>query len=272
MDFVTTAERAAPMAAPPTTHPTTRHIAGAGTPADVWQSWLARMGVTRHTSPPWLTPAQRLVVVAPHPDDEVLACGGLLHGHLARGGEALVVAVTDGEASHPGDPEWPAPRLAEQRRAESAAGLLRLSAGRALPVLRLGVPDGRVMRYAPRLQATLEALLQPGDVALTTWRWDGHPDHEACGAATVAAAARQGCTVAEAPVWMWHWADTRDPLIPWARLCAVPVAPDSAACKRHALALHATQRTPRAGGLPPILEEAILQRAEWGAEYFFVEP
>ena len=268
MDLMTTAERAVTAAQPPFP----RHIAGAGTPADVWQTWLDRLGVARQPNPSWLTPAQRLVVVAPHPDDEVLACGGLLHGHLQRGGEALVVAVTDGEASHAGDPEWPAHRLAAQRRAESAAGLLHLSAGRPLPTLRLGVPDGSVMRYVPRLQALLETLLQPGDVALTTWRWDGHPDHEACGAATVAAAMRHGCCVAEAPVWMWHWACADDPLIPWARLCAVPVTPDSADSKRHALALHGTQRTPRAKGQPPILEDAILQRAEWGAEYFFVEP
>ena len=45
---------------------------------------------------------RRLVVVAPHPDDEALGAGGLLQ-HMTRiGVEAMLVAVTDGEASHPG--------------------------------------------------------------------------------------------------------------------------------------------------------------------------
>jgi len=38
----------------------------------------------------------RLVVVAPHPDDEVLACGGLLCAAAGIGLEVQVVAVTDG--------------------------------------------------------------------------------------------------------------------------------------------------------------------------------
>ena len=44
---------------------------------------------------------RRLVVVAPHPDDEVLGAGGLLQYMGRVGVEMVVVAVTDGEASHP---------------------------------------------------------------------------------------------------------------------------------------------------------------------------
>ena len=43
---------------------------------------------------------ERVVVVAPHPDDEVLAAGGLMRWMACRGREVLVVGVTDGEASH----------------------------------------------------------------------------------------------------------------------------------------------------------------------------
>lgn len=250
--------------------PHTRHIAGPRISPDDWQAWLARHVSQAGDGPPWLPVAGRLVVVAPHPDDEVLACGGLLHAHLQRGGTALVVAVTDGEASHAGDPDWPAPRLAARRSAESATGLHRLAAGRALPVLRLRYPDGGVAQYAVRLQVQLDALLQPQDVVLATCRWDGHPDHEACGHAAAAAAARKGCGLVEAPVWMWHWAGTDDPQIPWHQLCAVPLAPQAAALKGEALADHGSQHAPRSGGRPPILDGAIRARASWPTEYFFV--
>ena len=44
---------------------------------------------------------RRLVVVTPHPDDEVLGAGGLLQRMQRACVETVVVAVTDGEASHP---------------------------------------------------------------------------------------------------------------------------------------------------------------------------
>ncbi len=45
--------------------------------------------------------APRVVVLAPHPDDEVLAVGGLLATLARSGWQVEVVAVTDGEGSHP---------------------------------------------------------------------------------------------------------------------------------------------------------------------------
>ena len=43
---------------------------------------------------------------APHPDDEVLGAGGLLQHMASVGVEAILVAVTDGEAFHPRDPAF----------------------------------------------------------------------------------------------------------------------------------------------------------------------
>ena len=42
--------------------------------------------------------AGRVVVFAPHPDDEVLGCGGALADLLDRGARLDVVLVTDGAA------------------------------------------------------------------------------------------------------------------------------------------------------------------------------
>ena len=40
---------------------------------------------------------QRAVILAPHPDDDVIDAGGLMQRVLATGGEVRVVFVTDGE-------------------------------------------------------------------------------------------------------------------------------------------------------------------------------
>lgn len=49
-----------------------------------------------------LAPIARLLVVAPHCDDEVIAAGGLIHEVLALGGEVRVVLLTNGDGSFTG--------------------------------------------------------------------------------------------------------------------------------------------------------------------------
>lgn len=251
------------------THP--RLIQGNGTAEPAWQAWLQAGGITTAALQEWLHGNVRLVVVAPHPDDEVLACGGLMAMHRAQGGEILVIAVTDGEASHASSPLWHAPSLAETRRAESAAGLQRLGLS-DIAVTRLATPDGRVAHHTLRLALQLQMLLRPGDVVVTTWRFDGHPDHEATGVAASLACPVVGCRLIEAPVWMWHWASPGDPFVPWHRLQRLPLKPQARDCKRAALAAHASQLDPSARPEGPVLGAAIVARANRPDEYFFVEP
>lgn len=246
-----------------------RRIRGEGTTAETdWRDWLADL------QPPGLSidqlPAnsQRVVVVSPHPDDEVLACGGLLALHARRGGEAIVVAVTDGEASHRDDPSWPANRLASARRLERLRGLARLGL-RADAVTRLALRDSGVAAQRSSIEAGLRALLRPSDCVVTTWRSDGHPDHDATGAATARVCTDIGCRLLEAPVWMWHWGVPGDARVPWSRLRTLPLPPDMLAAKAAALGEHATQLAPR-GASAPVLGPAILARAARAAEYFLV--
>ena len=51
-----------------------------------------------------------LVVIAPHPDDESLACGGLIAEAHAEGRPVRVVIVSDGTGSHPASKTYPRAR------------------------------------------------------------------------------------------------------------------------------------------------------------------
>src|SRR6185437_4170480 len=150
-------------------------------------------------------PGSRLVVVAPHPDDEILGAGGLLAAAARAGREILLAAVTDGRASHPGSGKWPEAELAAQRRRESAEALEVLGAG-AAAVRRLSFPDGGVAARTAALTTALAGLLMASDVVVSPWRFDGHPDHEATGYATALAARGRGARHLEAPVWACTWA------------------------------------------------------------------
>jgi LmbE family N-acetylglucosaminyl deacetylase len=238
------------------------------TPEREWQQWLHRLQPPPLTSDEVAAPSARVVVVAPHPDDEVLACGGWLARHAQRGGRIAIVAVTDGEASHHADPDWPPLRLAPARRAERLAGLDRLGVS-GDTVTPLTVPDGDVAARGQGLEDALRALLRFDDRVVTTWRGDGHPDHDATGTATASVCEAIGCRLWEAPVWMWHWSWPDDPRVPWHRLRALALTSETLARKTDALRAHATQLTRRAGDTA-VLGTEVLARAARATEYFFV--
>jgi len=84
-----------------------------------------------------------LVVIAPHPDDEVLACGGLLALAAKAGRAVAIVYLTSGESSHADCCDVGPSQVAREREqlAISAAGELGIG-GASLHFLRLA--DGAI--------------------------------------------------------------------------------------------------------------------------------
>jgi LmbE family N-acetylglucosaminyl deacetylase len=125
-----------------------------------------------------------LVVIAPHPDDESLACGGLIAEARTEERPTRVVIVSDGTGSHPGSPSFPKDRLRSLREEESrrAVGELGLDPDRDLVFLRL--PDRSVPSEGPSadnaIDAICECVAKVGARALfVSWRHDPHCDHQA---------------------------------------------------------------------------------------------
>ncbi len=161
------------------------------------------------TMPTWSGPApaigSRAVVVAPHPDDEVLGTGVLLRWLAAVGVPTTLVAVTDGEASHARSTRISPDALRRLRAAEREQALVAL--GVDVPVARLGLPDGGVADHTDALVDALAALAGAGTTLVAPWRHDGHPDHDACGRAAATAVDRVGGDLWEVAIW----AKIRDP-------------------------------------------------------------
>lgn len=235
-------------------------IQGPGTSLAEWQAsdWLAQVPAISHQQ---LVPArQRLVVVAPHPDDEILCCAGILAGMKGEEANVLMIAVTDGEASHPRSRHWTPARLRRQRPMESTRALAGMGLDvNALHWQRLGLPDSAVAGQEALLIERLVALIRPQDRVITTWRLDGHCDHEATGRATACAVAHHQACLIEVPVWAWHWARPHDARIPWARACKYLLEPQVLARKRQAIAAHASQVSPE-GQVPAVLSPQTLER------------
>ncbi len=249
-----------------------RHIsAGDGTPETAWLRWPGLQALPVICIEELVPAASRAVMVAPHPDDEVLGTGGLLTLLARNGRESRVIAVTDGDASHPGSTAWPRARLLRERRIESQHALRKLGLSDANEVTdRLMLPDGEVSAHVASLTARLVTLCRPSDLLITTWRLDGHPDHEATGRAVADAAAQVGCRLIEVPIWAWHWSVPGDHRLPWWRGRRVLLDAEAARRKRDAVRCFSSQlNVDPTTDRPPILRASTLARAERSFEVFF---
>ncbi|MDQ2836489.1 MAG: PIG-L family deacetylase [Actinomycetota bacterium] len=244
-----------------------RLIAGTGTPASVWRESAGWRAMPLVQPAELVPPGFRLVVLAPHPDDEVLGAGGLLRMTARHGRDLLVVAVTDGAGSHPNSTRWPSDLLLEQRPAETVQALTVLGVPRD-KIRRLALPDGAIAANSVQLQDRLLELLGPADVVIAPWQWDGHPDHEAVGRAGQAAAREVDARYLEMPIWGWHWAHPEHPAFPWHRAVGVGLG-EAADAKRRAVQAFASQLQPDPStGAEPILPDWALDRMVGDREVF----
>lgn len=145
-----------------------------------------------------------LVIIAPHPDDEVFGCGALIARLVAEGYAPHVIVLTGGGGSH--------------RSCCSSSESDIISARRKLThfaMANLGVPDSQVHEFNftdghisegnPDEKKKLEALLSEinPDVILVPHHGEGWPDHLAARQLGIDLAV--GAEIYEYCVWMWYY-------------------------------------------------------------------
>jgi LmbE family N-acetylglucosaminyl deacetylase len=223
----------------------------AGTPESCWEA------LERHD---WSPEDGPLVVVAPHPDDETLGAGGLIHSWARRRLPVIVVSVTDGEAAC-----REAADLACVRQAELREALRSLSAGSAR-IIRLGIPDGHVHEHCSRLEETLSSVVSPDTTLIAPFEHDGHCDHDAAGAVARDVARQRGITLASYPIWAWHQSTPR--AFSARRIVSFSLSLASRAAKRTAIGCYVSQLRDRPGG--PVVPSHVLPYFNRADEVFLV--
>jgi LmbE family N-acetylglucosaminyl deacetylase len=124
---------------------------------------------------------QRVLVVAPHPDDEVIAIGGCLALHRRAGSAVTTLYITL-------DAPSPSGEIPREGEADKAAKLL------GTDCLFLKLPDGRVSRHEAEVAKQIaDAIrsLKP-DVVYCPFPGDHHRDHQAAAACTAVAVKESG--------------------------------------------------------------------------------
>lgn len=133
--------------------------------------------------PPGRTEAvrsRRTLVVAPHYDDEVLGCGGLLAQLAAAATEVEVLFLSDGAGGVEAVADRPAYAARRRAEAEAAAEVLGLAR-----LHHLGLPDGRLAQHLAEIRAALAAHLEARcpDLLLVPSPLEATADHRAAFAA-----------------------------------------------------------------------------------------
>lgn len=207
----------------------------------------------------------RLVVVAPHPDDEVLACGLLLADASERKIEVAVVAVTDGESAYPEDDADP---LAHRRRVEQLAALSEVGVA-AGAILRLGLPDGEVASHPTVIEDALNSLWTPRTLIVAPSQYDWHPDHEACGLAVRRFGGARGARRWSSVFWAHHHPERL--LASGVPLLRFEGTEQQCAARRRAVACHRSQFRHPTGRHDPILTDRLVAHLDIAAEIYLEE-
>jgi LmbE family N-acetylglucosaminyl deacetylase len=171
-------------------------------------------------------PTPYTVVIAPHPDDETLGCGGAIAFLRKLNLPVAVGIISDGTKSHPNSRKYPPSALRDLREKESLAALDILGVD-AQDITFFRFPDGNVPnigegefeRAINLIQSYLTGLTRPTPYTsinsmtiFLPWRGDPHRDHRASWELINTAIQKLKISprLLEYPIWTWSRQQTSD--------------------------------------------------------------
>ncbi len=157
------------------------------------------------------------LVVAPHPDDESLGCGGTVALLRQLGYPVHVLFVSDGTMSHPNSPTYPAKRLRQVRESEALQALQILGVNPDCATFMrqqdTQVPTPGTPGFAKAVDQVTDVLttVRPTTV-LVPWRRDPHRDHRASWQIMHEAVSQliDQPRVLEYLIWLWELGNSAD--------------------------------------------------------------
>ncbi|NHB58984.1 PIG-L family deacetylase [Acinetobacter sp. 194] len=237
-----------------------RLLYGTGTEKETWLNWQGIRTLTKINLDEDFPEHQRILILAPHPDDEILGCAGLMQQLNALGREMIVIAITNGTASHPNSTQFSPEQLNTIRPQESIAALHILNLGHVSRI-ELNLPDGQISQNMHILVDQLKTLIQAQDILISTHEQDGHPDHELSAYAIKLVAQHFHLKHFQVFIWTWHWAKPNQADIDWTKAKRLDLSQAQIDLKERAIRCFKTQtQVDVSTGNPPILPEYAIQR------------
>ncbi len=220
------------------------------------------------------------LIVAPHPDDESLGCGGIIQYLLKQQTPVFVCFITSGEASHPYSLKYPSKVLSKLRERESikACKILGINSDH---ITFFRCKDGGLSTMnsfqKKDLILNLGNLIYHKNISsvFLPWRRDGHPDHKATyeiGRIAVEEL-NKNIQIVEYPIWLWKNSEKQDwPISEEVEIFRLDIS-EMLLKKRKAIFAHKSQTTnlidDAQGGF--LLTADLLSPFLRSEEFFFIE-
>ena len=237
-----------------------RRLFGEGTPKQIWLSSPTIEKLERMSIDDEFPHGHRVLILAPHPDDEIVGCAGLIQQLIAKGIEIVLIAITNGTSSHPNSTLYQPYQLNQLRPLESLNALKFLGA-QNIERIEFNILDGEVSHHFKTIVQKLEKVIRPNDILVSTFYLDGHPDHEFTAYAAYQIATQYQLKFYQVLIWALHWADPESSKIPWEYGLRLDLNKSQIELKEQAIRCFKTQiESDNTTNQPPILLEHAIQR------------
>lgn len=251
------------------------------TPRQIWQ--ILRRGILKSIAgiagQEFRISSGNVLIVAPHPDDEVLGCGGLIAELTAKGKKVNVLFLTNGSASHKDCCTASEDEIGSQRRhlALKANGIL------GIPKENLTFLDGVDGKLPRKGQSGFKEMAHKlggiiKDKAPNTifcpHPLEGWSDHVAASELTIAAmeqvAPEKNPQLYYYCVWFWYSLPLKKALgIDWKNARVLDIK-DQFSIKQKAISLYTSSFAPCGQPWAGKLPKEFLRAFDWQKELFFV--
>ena len=210
---------------------------------------------------------KRLLIVAPHPDDEVIGCGGLISRLVAEGQTPHIVILTGGEGSHIGCCYTPASEIVKARRELTRKSLSILGVPSEF-VHELDFMDGSVSsndsRQIERLK-TIVADVKPDVVFVPHWG-EGWNDHIVV-KDIIRPMLPSTSELWEYCVWMWYYNIWRG--LDWDNAAVLRMTHEEHNLKLQAMQAYIAPVAPCGRPWSGVLPDLFVKANRWDKELYF---
>ena len=206
------------------------------------------------------------IIIAPHPDDEVLGCGGLIHRLCKQGRPPHVAILTGGGQSHS-----ECCRLSESDiKAERRIMAFEILQNLGLPTDHLHLldfPDGSISAQHGEMQTLLNlvAEIQP-DVVFIPHHGEGWPDHLVCRVLVEKMPALGAAAVYEYCVWFWYYNIWK---LDWSRVSLLRMTKEEYIAKCSAVEEYTEKTAPCGKPWSGVLPTLLIWACKWNKELYF---
>lgn len=229
-----------------------------------------RIAILRIISSVKATPfpnANKVLIIAPHPDDEVFGCAGLIQHLLYKQKKVSIVILSDGSASHAGCCHTNQTTIINKRRAlaRQANSILGLP---EKELYFLDYPDGNIS-YESLETTSLKAIIeqiQP-DTILIPHHKEGWNDHIEAGN-IIKKLVQNNCNynIYEYCVWFWYYNSWK---LDWENAYTLTMNTKELCCKKEAIKRYTEALAPCGKPWSGVLPKLLIEAAQWKKELFF---